>query len=160
MLRSSVSGCRLRLGKSIDCPVKRSGSMAVGQGRQRRSTMVRRSHLNWQTTGALKFTAMGQEGSVGNRRPRLRLFPRMNGVCMTCMGTCGSGAKMTGIVIYEGAPSDGSAWVEIDRKSARKLLRGGSWVNGPVYCRSACRYFSSRGIRYNFIGFRVCCVPP
>ena len=61
---------------------------------------------------------------------------------------------------YEGAPNDASAWVETDRTGARRLLRGGSWVNGPLNCRSACRNYSSRDGRYNFVGFRVCCVPP
>ena len=61
---------------------------------------------------------------------------------------------------YEGVPSDGSAWTESDRESARRLLRGGSWGGNPVYCRSACRNNNSRDIRNDCIGFRVCCVPP
>ena len=61
---------------------------------------------------------------------------------------------------YEGAPSNGNAWVEADRESTERLLRGGSWYNIPVYCRSACRHFTSRDSRINGIGFRVCCVPP
>ena len=61
---------------------------------------------------------------------------------------------------YKGAPSDGSAWDEIDRKSTIRLLRGGSWDNTPVNCRSACRSNDSRDNCYSFIGFRVCCVPP
>ena len=61
---------------------------------------------------------------------------------------------------YEGAPNDGSAWVEIDRKSTNRLLRGGSLYNIPVICRSACRGNYSRGIRDYDIGFRVGCVPP
>ena len=61
---------------------------------------------------------------------------------------------------YEGAPSEGNAWVEADRESTERLLRGGSWYNIPVYCRSACRHFTSRDFRINGIGFRVCCVPP
>ena len=60
---------------------------------------------------------------------------------------------------YEGAPNDGSAWVESDQKSTNRLLRGGSWGNGPEDCRSACRDSVSRVIRY-IIGFRVCCVLP
>ena len=61
---------------------------------------------------------------------------------------------------YEGAPNDGSAWVEINRKSTRRVLRGGSWFNNPVGCRSACRDHDSRVIRLNGFGFRLCCVPP
>ena len=39
---------------------------------------------------------------------------------------------------YEGAPTDGSAWLT-DNKEANRLLRGGSWVNNPRDCRSAYR---------------------
>ena len=61
---------------------------------------------------------------------------------------------------YEGAPNDGSAWVETDRESTNRLLRGGCWSYLPVYCRSACRNNYSRVFRYDDLGFRVCCVPP
>ena len=61
---------------------------------------------------------------------------------------------------YEGAPRDGSAWVESNRTETSRLLRGGSWFNGPENCRSADRNGSSRDGRDSFIGFRVCCVPP
>jgi formylglycine-generating enzyme required for sulfatase activity len=57
---------------------------------------------------------------------------------------------------YEGAPIDGSAWVESDReKDADRLLRGGSWVNDPRFCRSACRDLFSPDNRYNNLGFRL-----
>jgi len=54
---------------------------------------------------------------------------------------------------YEGAPKDGSAWVDNDDHS--HLLRGGSWLNDPAYCRSAYRY----GNYFDFdnTGFRVAC---
>jgi formylglycine-generating enzyme required for sulfatase activity len=61
---------------------------------------------------------------------------------------------------YEGAPIDGSAWLESSRKEAGRLLRGGSWDGGSGYCRSAFRYYYSRDFRNNYGGFRVCCVPP
>jgi formylglycine-generating enzyme required for sulfatase activity len=61
---------------------------------------------------------------------------------------------------YNGAPSDGSAWVESDRTNTYRLLRGGSWDSLPRNCRSAYRGLNSRDNRDDFIGFRVCCVPP
>ncbi|MFM6815759.1 MAG: formylglycine-generating enzyme family protein, partial [Dolichospermum sp.] len=57
---------------------------------------------------------------------------------------------------YEGAPTDGSAWISNNAKSY-KLLRGGSWINNPDYCRSACRYSSAAGFDYSNLGFRVVC---
>jgi formylglycine-generating enzyme required for sulfatase activity len=61
---------------------------------------------------------------------------------------------------YEGVPNDGSAWVDTDRESSNRLLRGGSWNNYPENCRSARRYDSTRDNRYYNIGFRVSCVSP
>ena len=63
---------------------------------------------------------------------------------------------------YEGAPTDGSAWIETGKKaqkSSKSVLRGGSWNNDPVNCRSACRFnCDGRDFRNNNIGFRVLCV--
>jgi formylglycine-generating enzyme required for sulfatase activity len=59
---------------------------------------------------------------------------------------------------YKGAPTDGSAWLDNEESSNRKLLRGGSWYKLPGNCRSAYRYYSSLGNDLNFsIGFRVVC---
>ena len=58
---------------------------------------------------------------------------------------------------YKNAPTDGSAWVS--GENSTKVLRGGSWVNLPGYCRSASRYFYyfRRVYRIDFVGFRVVC---
>ena len=60
---------------------------------------------------------------------------------------------------YEGAPTDGSAWVE-GGDSKRRILRGGSWFSDPRLCRSAYRYFDGPGNRDDGIGFRVVCSAP
>jgi formylglycine-generating enzyme required for sulfatase activity len=65
---------------------------------------------------------------------------------------------------YEGAPEDGRAWIdeeskENDDKMNFRLLRGGSWIIHPAYCRSAFRYFYHPDNRNYSIGFRVCCLP-
>ena len=54
---------------------------------------------------------------------------------------------------YHGAPSDGGAWERGD--CARRVVRGGSWGNGPGNLRSACRIGNDSGYRSDFIGFRV-----
>lgn len=61
---------------------------------------------------------------------------------------------------YEGAPRDGSVWLDKNDNHSRKLLRGGLWGDSPRDCRSAYRINDTRGNRYFIIGFRVCCVPP
>ncbi|NJM48984.1 MAG: formylglycine-generating enzyme family protein [Alkalinema sp. RU_4_3] len=61
---------------------------------------------------------------------------------------------------YRGAPVDGSAWVGSDRKSLKRLLRGGSWNSSPEFCRSSVRFNIARDNRFSTLGFRVSCVLP
>ncbi|MFB2969511.1 formylglycine-generating enzyme family protein [Aerosakkonema sp. BLCC-F183] len=60
---------------------------------------------------------------------------------------------------YEGAPTDGSAWLADN--VPRKVLRGGGWSIGPYCCRSGARYWSDRSNKHRGrgpeIGFRVAC---
>jgi formylglycine-generating enzyme required for sulfatase activity len=66
---------------------------------------------------------------------------------------------------YEGAPTDGRAWVDAaeGEKSEglvkTKLLRGGSWFINPRYCRSAYRGHYLPDDALNDVGFRVVCLP-
>ncbi|MFB2834740.1 formylglycine-generating enzyme family protein [Floridanema evergladense] len=57
---------------------------------------------------------------------------------------------------YGKAPNDGSAWLSRD-EGARRLLRGGSWLNAPDRCRSAYRFLNQPSVRNGSIGFRVVC---
>ncbi|MCU0567211.1 MAG: formylglycine-generating enzyme family protein [Oculatellaceae cyanobacterium Prado106] len=58
---------------------------------------------------------------------------------------------------YEGAPDDGSAWIDSDaEEDASRVRRGGSWIFNPGSCRSASRFDYDAGIRdVNYSGFRV-----
>ena len=60
---------------------------------------------------------------------------------------------------YNGAPPDGSAWVDGGDADLR-VVRGGSWFTLPESCRSACRNYFSPGDRYSDFGFRVSCSAP
>jgi formylglycine-generating enzyme required for sulfatase activity len=68
------------------------------------------------------------------------------------------------------APDDGSPWLdaaEADKEGLeaessdkrRRVLRGGSWGNYPVHCRSAFRGNAHPASASNGFGFRVCCLP-
>ena len=57
---------------------------------------------------------------------------------------------------YQGALTDGSAWVTGGNADLR-LLRGGSWNFNPGNCRSASRIRDDPGLRNSSIGFRVVC---
>ena len=55
---------------------------------------------------------------------------------------------------YTGAPKDGSAWTE-SGNCALRVLRGGSWLDGPGGMRSSTRDKGTTGIRFSANGFRV-----
>ena len=54
---------------------------------------------------------------------------------------------------YAAAPIDGSA--RQGPTSCKRVLRGGSWLNGPRGLRSARRHAAERGFRRSDVGFRV-----
>jgi formylglycine-generating enzyme required for sulfatase activity len=54
---------------------------------------------------------------------------------------------------YQGAPSDGSAWVESDCLS--RVIRSGSWKNDPSYVRPSNRDHYDATVRYPTHGLRV-----
>jgi formylglycine-generating enzyme required for sulfatase activity len=57
---------------------------------------------------------------------------------------------------YQGAPIDGSSWIN-ENDNDSHLLRGGSWFDLPWNCRSAYRnYYGSDNHDY-YVGFRVVC---
>ncbi len=59
---------------------------------------------------------------------------------------------------YDGAPSDGSRWGE--GRCAKRVLRGGSWMFGPIYCRVADRDLDNTDIvGVRIVGFRVALAP-
>jgi formylglycine-generating enzyme required for sulfatase activity len=60
---------------------------------------------------------------------------------------------------YDGAPRDGSAWLE-NGNDNRSPRRGGCWGSNPDDCRSAVRndYYFRRDDRILHVGFRVVCV--
>jgi formylglycine-generating enzyme required for sulfatase activity len=62
---------------------------------------------------------------------------------------------------YEGAPIDGTAWIDSDRTNTYRVLRGGSWYYFPGVCRSAFRdIYVPRDFIFDSVGFRVVCVVP
>jgi eukaryotic-like serine/threonine-protein kinase len=58
---------------------------------------------------------------------------------------------------YQGAPTDGSAWVDssLPDRDLKRVMRGGSWDYVARGCRSAVRCSLAPGIRVNGCGLRV-----
>jgi formylglycine-generating enzyme required for sulfatase activity len=55
---------------------------------------------------------------------------------------------------YEGAPTDGSAWIEGGDPSYR-VIRGGAWRNESYLVRAALRERRNINVRFDTLGFRV-----
>ena len=55
---------------------------------------------------------------------------------------------------YEGAPSNGSAWLE-GGNTYFHVVRGGSWLSFPQDVRSAFRAKASAILRIDNLGFRI-----
>ncbi|MEO0988950.1 MAG: formylglycine-generating enzyme family protein [Cyanobacteria bacterium J06639_14] len=60
---------------------------------------------------------------------------------------------------YDGAPTNGTAWMQGEDQD-RRVLRGGSWNNFPRNCRSANRDGNARDFWNDNLGFRVVCASP
>jgi formylglycine-generating enzyme required for sulfatase activity len=54
---------------------------------------------------------------------------------------------------YQGAPTDGSPW--LDGECSSRVIRSGSWKNDPSYVRPANRDHYDANVRYPTHGFRV-----
>jgi len=61
---------------------------------------------------------------------------------------------------YNGAPTDGRAWIDNDNRSqsSYRIIRGGSWLEGSRGCSCFWRNSSFPARRNSFIGFRLVCV--
>lgn len=58
---------------------------------------------------------------------------------------------------YQGAPTDGTAWVE--GAYFARILRGGAYNESPVSCRSAYRHSQKPTDRFENVGFRLVMIP-
>ncbi|MEH2193684.1 MAG: SUMF1/EgtB/PvdO family nonheme iron enzyme [Nostoc sp.] len=57
---------------------------------------------------------------------------------------------------YQGAPLDGSSWLN-DGNSEYRILRGGSWDSPTYLCRSASRFSENASVTDKEFGFRIVC---
>ncbi|MCA9446748.1 MAG: formylglycine-generating enzyme family protein, partial [Candidatus Omnitrophica bacterium] len=94
----------------------------------------------------------GQNSAV--HRPVATLFPNLFGL-YDMHGNVSEWCQDSYHENYEGAPTDGSAWVSFE--STRKAIRGGDSVDSADECRSASRSGASTNpfIGDRYIGLRV-----
>ncbi len=56
---------------------------------------------------------------------------------------------------YDGAPANGSAWVDTPDRGAGRVLRGGGYFNTAEFCRPAIRGRDAPDFRLGIFGFRL-----
>ncbi|MBS0496632.1 MAG: formylglycine-generating enzyme family protein [Proteobacteria bacterium] len=57
---------------------------------------------------------------------------------------------------YHSAPNDGSAWLDRNNGDCRyRVVRGGSWIDGPLNLRPAFRTRINIDATYDILGFRI-----
>ncbi len=84
---------------------------------------------------------------VGQKKPNeLGLFDLSGNVWEWCNDTWHQN--------YQGAPRDGSAWIE-NENFTKRILRGGSWISHDNYCDP--NYYDTKDYEkpFNFVGFRL-----
>jgi formylglycine-generating enzyme required for sulfatase activity len=98
---------------------------------------------------ALRGKYREQTTEVGNFPPNVfGLYDMHGNVWEWCLDTWHEN--------YNGAPSDGSKWINNNNYS--HLLRGGAWYDLPFNCRSAYRIGNAHVRRLDCIGIRVVCL--
>jgi formylglycine-generating enzyme required for sulfatase activity len=97
----------------------------------------------------------GQKGEYREKTTKVGIFPAnpfgLYDMCGNVWEWCEDGWHKN----YINAPIDGSAWTSL---GSTVVLRGGSWINNPLLCRSAARFNFNRDAHGSSIGFRVVCV--
>jgi formylglycine-generating enzyme required for sulfatase activity len=100
----------------------------------------------------------GQKGQYREKTTEVGIFPAnpfgLYDMCGNVWEWCEDGLHEN----YINAPIDGSAWTSL---GSEPVMRGGSWVNLPHYCRSASRspyVRDERDFINLYLGFRVVCV--
>jgi formylglycine-generating enzyme required for sulfatase activity len=101
--------------------------------------------------------ANGQKGSYREETTPVMQFPPNPWGLYDMHGNVWEWCADTWHGNYTGAPSDGSAWLNNDNDSSI-MLRGASWFNFPLRCRSAYRNRNlGRDYFNDDFGFRVVC---
>ncbi len=118
-----------------------------------------------------EWAAGGRQGTIGKKvrqypwadekgKPTSKLLNYDNNVgATTPVGSYPDGATPEGLYDMAGNVWEWSdSWYDEKTRSSR-VIRGGSWDGGSGDCRSAYRFNSLPGYRFNSIGFRLVFVP-
>lgn len=107
----------------------------------------KKAHPNYVWSHALCDDGAGENARTGQYKPNGFGLHDMLGNVREWVEDC----HQTG---YAGAPDDGSVRPH-SGQCAKRVVRGGGWVDGPSTARAAYRYSEDEGMRNYQLGFRV-----
>ncbi|MBO3457232.1 bifunctional serine/threonine-protein kinase/formylglycine-generating enzyme family protein [Aetokthonos hydrillicola Thurmond2011] len=114
--------------------------------------------IDWEKRGWLGSYALGTKGIYREKTTPVGSFGVANGYGLYDIhGNVWEWCADHWHNNYEGAPTDGTGWLDNDNYSHLRLLRGGSWFSYPGNCRSASRNFQIPAFVIYDFGFRVVC---
>lgn len=146
----TLNGCRKKPANIIVCPVKPSGNTPPAPAPKRPFPLATALIPYRPTTMATLAGVNAQKPAFTGRRPWKSAACRLtHGSCMRSTAMFGNGWHGS----YDGAPVDGLAWES--EECSRRVLRGGSWSNLPVFVRSAGRDRGTPDEANFFPGFRL-----
>ncbi|SDI00256.1 Formylglycine-generating enzyme, required for sulfatase activity, contains SUMF1/FGE domain [Propionivibrio dicarboxylicus] len=104
------------------------------------------SHCGSNVVDSIAWYDGGKTRAVAGKQPNAWGLYDMSGNLWEWVEDCWNDS-------YKDAPGDGSAWTRGD--CSQRVLRGGSWHDGPQYARAALRYRAHASNRSDIYGFRL-----
>ncbi len=145
----------------MSCRARRSGNTPAVRAPPPRSTSATRSPTELANYNATETYGGGPKGSCRQQTTDVGTFPANAWGLYDLHGNVWEWCEDHWHDSYDFAPEDDQPWlIPAAGNDEERLLRGGSWLSFPGSCRSACRSSTAPVNRDDFIGFRVCCLPP
>jgi formylglycine-generating enzyme required for sulfatase activity len=146
----NIAKCNQQEGKQYRLPTEAQWEYAARGGAAGAKQGYRYAGSN-----QLKEVAWFDANSHNETKPVGLKFPNQLG-CYDMSGNVWEWCEDHWHKDYDGAPKDGSAWLDADaKKNDRRVVRGGSWDNYDGSCRVAFRIRDVATNRYLGTGFRL-----
>jgi formylglycine-generating enzyme required for sulfatase activity len=134
-------------GKSFRLPTEADWEYASRSGGKEEKWSGTSNEAEWEDYAWYFINSEGQTHPVGKKNP--------NGLGLHDMsGNVWEWVEYDYHDNYDGAPADGSAWVDKQR-GADRVFRGGCWFNDAGFCRAAGRDGGAPDYRSRTVGFRL-----